>query len=69
MDLIDSLRIAENVRNLRVLNSLTQYDFAVAIGYSRRQIIRIETEGTKNLDTINVIAKFFNVSALSILSN
>lgn len=69
MDLIDSLRIAENVRNLRALNSLTQDDFAVAIGYSRRQIIRIETEGTKNLDTINVIAKFFNVSALSILSN
>jgi transcriptional regulator with XRE-family HTH domain len=67
MQIIDSFRIAEEIKKLRISRSMTQESFAQGIGYSRRQIIRLESNGTMNLDIINSIARFFNVSSLSIL--
>lgn len=65
--LIDSQCIAENIKRIRLSNKLTQMDMADLLGYSERQIRRLETEGTSSLAVINMIAKRFNVSALSIL--
>ncbi len=65
---IDSFRIAENIKFLRISNNLTQIELAEALGYSERQIRRLETNGTFNLEVINLIAVKFNISALDILS-
>ena len=65
---IDSFRIAENIKFLRISNNLTQIELAEALGYSERQIRRLETNGTFNLEVINLIAMKFNISALDILS-
>lgn len=64
---IDSLRIAENIRILRQKNKLTQVEMADKLGYSERQVRRLETSGTYNLEVINLISKVFNISALDIL--
>ena len=51
------------------MNNLTQDMMANIIGYSDgRQIRRLETEGTMNLDIIVCIATKFKVSPLSLLS-
>ena len=65
---IDSFRIAENIKFLRISNNLTQIELAEALGYSERPIRRLETNGTFNLEVINLIAMKFNISALDILS-
>lgn len=66
---IDSLRIARNIRNVRLANEMTQIEMGEALGYSERQIRRLETEGTYNINVINLIAEIFNVSAIDILSS
>lgn len=66
---IDSKRIAKNIKELRVKKKLTQEELAEQVGYSRRHIIRLENYGTMNLDIVNIFARIFNVSAISILSN
>ena len=65
----DSLRIAENIKEVRVANNLTQLEMAMMLGYTERTIRRLETNGTDNLSVINLIAQKFNVSAISILFN
>ncbi len=65
--LIDSRLIGQSIRALRKRSRLTQSDLADAIGYSIRNIRRIETDGTANLDIVNVFASYFNVSAMDIL--
>lgn len=65
--LIDSRLIGQSIRALRKRSRLTQNDLADAIGYSVRNIRRIETDGTVNLDIVNVFASYFNVSAMDIL--
>jgi uncharacterized protein YggU (UPF0235/DUF167 family) len=40
---------------------------AEVLGYSERQVRRLETDGTYNLEVINLIAKTFNVSVKDIL--
>ena len=65
--LIDSRLIGQTIRALRKRSRLTQSDLADAIGYSVRNIRRIETDGTMNLDIVNVFASYFNVSAMDIL--
>ena len=42
---------------------------ADVLGYSERQIRRLETDGTFNLEVLNLIALTFNVSVMDILSN
>ena len=66
--LIDSLLVGKAIKNLRLMNHLTQSDLATSIGYSIRTIRRIETEGTMSIDTVNTFADFFKVSALDILN-
>jgi len=65
--LIDSRLIGQSIRSLRLRHHLTQSDLAERIGYSTRNIRRIEADGTANIDVVNVFAGYFNVSALDIL--
>lgn len=66
---IDLKRIARGIKNVRLENNLTQIEMADVLGYSERQIRRLETDGTYNLEVINLIAKTFNVSIMDILFN
>ena len=66
---IDSKRIARSIKQVRLENNLTQIEMADVLGYSERQIRRLETDGTYNLEVLNLIAITFNVSILDILSN
>ena len=65
----DSLRIARNIREVRVANNLTQLEMAETLGYTERTIRRLETSRTDNISVINLIASKFNVSAMNILFN
>lgn len=66
---IDSLRIAENIKEIRLINNLTQIEMGERLGYSERTIRRLETNGTYDIGVINLIATTFDVSAASILLN
>ena len=64
---IDSLRIARNIKEIRLANYMTQEEMAEVLGYSERQLRRLETYGTYNLYVINLIAETFDVSVTDIL--
>lgn len=64
---IDSRLIGQTIRTLRLKNNLTQDVLAELIGYSARNIRRIENHGTTNIEVVNTFAEFFNVSAFDIL--
>ena len=66
--LIESRLIGETIKALRKRSHLTQSDLAEAIGYSVRNIRRIETDGTASIDVVNIFASYFNVSAMDILN-
>ena len=66
---IDSSRIGKNIKDLRLANCMTQIELGELLGYSERQIRRLETNGTYDIGVVNLIATTFNVSALNILSN
>ena len=63
----DSERIGRGIKALRTKLALTQQEMACKVGYSERQMRRLETEGTLNLAVLNTLADRFNVSALDIL--
>ena len=65
--IIDSLVVAESIKNLRLDRGLTQDELADRVFYSVRQIRRLETNGTDSIKTLNVFAEFFGVSAIDIL--
>ena len=67
--LIDSQRIAKSIKMIREELSLTQIEMADMIGYSERQMRRIETDCTLNLGVLNVIAQTFDISVMDILQN
>jgi len=60
-------KVAENIRNLRLAYKLTQIEMADILGYSERTIRRLETNGTYDINVINLIAITFKISAISIL--
>lgn len=64
---IDSYGIAKKIKNARVKKGLTQLEMGELLGYSERQVRRLETEGTLNLGVINLIATAFEISLKSIL--
>ncbi len=64
---IDSYGIAKKIKNVRVKKGLTQLEMGELLGYSERQVRRLETEGTLNLGVINLIANAFEISLKSIL--
>ena len=66
-NLIDAHIIASNIKSLRERLNLSQEDFAWKLGYSDRQLRRIERDGTNSISVINYIAETFSVPALSIL--
>ena len=65
--LIDSRLIGQTIRQLRLQRHLTQNELAETIGYSTRNLRRIETEGTTNIEVVNTFAEYFGVEALDIL--
>ena len=65
--LIDANIIASNIKSLRERLNLSQEEMAWKLGYSDRQLRRIECNGTNNISVINYIALTFNVPAISIL--
>lgn len=66
---IDSLKIARSIRSLRDRLCLTQIEMADILGYSERQMRRLETEGTLNLQVLNIISQAFDVSVWDILTD
>ena len=66
--LIDSHLIGQSIKNLRLSRHLTQEGLADIIGYSVRNLRRIENNGTGSIDVVNTFADIFGVSALDILN-
>ena len=66
--LIDSRLIGQTIKQLRLQHHLTQNELAETIGYSTRNLRRIETEGTTNIEVVNTFAEFFGIEALDILN-
>ena len=66
--LIDSHLIGKSIKNLRLSRNLTQEGLADIIGYSVRNIRRIENNGTGSIDIVNTFADIFGVSAIDILN-
>lgn len=66
--LIDSRQIGLSIKALRVANHLTQEELADQVGYSVRNLRRIENFGTGSIDVVNYFAETFKVSALDILN-
>ena len=66
-ELITTQTIAHNTRRLRAERRLSQAELGDILGYSVRQIRRLETDGTCSLEVVNRIASAFEVSTLSIL--
>ncbi len=66
--LIDSRLIGNSIKTLKLKSNLTQVELANLIGYSVRNIRRIENEGTNSIEVINTFAEAFDVSVMSILN-
>ena len=64
---IEAKTIAKNIKNFRLSQKLTQIEMGETLGYSERQIRRLETEGTYSLDVLNLIASIFDVSVMDFL--
>ncbi|MCR5308347.1 MAG: helix-turn-helix domain-containing protein [bacterium] len=65
--MIDANIIASNIKTLRERLNLSQEEMAWKLGYSDRQLRRIERDGTNSINVINYIAQTFSVPAISIL--
>ena len=66
-ELIRTETIAANIHSLRTKNHLSQMELGERLGYSTRQVRRLETEGTSSLEVVNRIAIAFGVSTVDIL--
>ena len=66
--LIDSHLIGKSIKALRLSKNWTQEHLADVIGYSVRNLRRIENDGTGSIDVVNTFAELFGVSALDILN-
>ena len=65
---IDSRLIGKSIKALRLSKNWTQDYLADAVGYSVRNLRRIENDGTSSIDVVNTFADIFQVSAIDILS-
>lgn len=65
--LIDSHLIGKTIKALRQSRNWTQDQLADIVGYSVRNLRRIENDGTTSIDVVNTFAELFGVSALDIL--
>ena len=66
--LIDSRLIGQSIKQLRLSKNWTQDYLASVVGYSVRNLRRIENDGTSSIDVVNTFADIFQVSAISILN-
>ena len=65
---IDSRLIGQSVKHLRLSRHWTQEHLAETVGYSVRNLRRIENDGTGSIDVVNTFADAFGVSAMDILN-
>lgn len=66
--LIDSRLVGKTIKYLRLSKNWTQDYLADTIGYSVRNLRRIENYGTTSIDVVNTFAELFGVSALDTLA-
>ena len=66
--LIEPSLIGQTIKQLRLSRNWTQDYLADIVGYSVRNLRRIENNGTGSIDVVNTFAGIFNVSALDILN-
>ena len=67
-NIIDSRLIGKTIKSLRLRRNWTQEYLADTIGYSVRNLRRIENDGTGSIDVVNTFADIFGVSAIDILN-
>ena len=60
--------IGRNIKSLRIKKNLTQQELADRVGYSVRNLRRIENEGTNCIEVVNTFAQALDVCAIDILS-
>ena len=65
---INSQMIGQSIKSLRQERNWTQEFLAEHVGYSVRNLRRIENGGTDSIDVVNTFAEVFKVSALDILN-
>ena len=65
---IETRLIGQTIKQLRLSRNWTQSYLADAIGYSVRNIRRIENDGTTSIDVVNTFAELFGVSSIDILT-
>ena len=65
---IDSQMIGHTIKSLRLSRNWTQEYLAETVGYSVRNLRRIENDGTGSIDVVNTFADTFEVSAMDILN-
>ena len=65
---IDSRLVGQSIKTLRQSRNWTQEQLADIVGYSVRNLRRIENDGTDSIDVVNTFADTFEVSAIDILS-
>ena len=65
---IDTVLIGQSIKTLRQSRSWTQEYLADTVGYSVRNLRRIENDGTGSIDVVNTFADAFGVSAIDILN-
>lgn len=66
---INQLHVGAAIKKLRLGKGWSQEVLAEKVGYSVRNLRRIETEGSNSLSVVNTFAEAFEVSALSILTD
>ena len=66
--LVDSHLIGQTIKHLRLSRNWTQDYLADVVGYSVRNLRRIENDGTGSIDVVNTFAEIFGISALDILT-
>lgn len=66
--LIQTRLVGKSIKHLRLVRNLTQDQLADIVGYSVRNLRRIENDGTTSIDVVNTFADIFGVSAIDILN-
>ena len=66
--LIEPSLIGQTIKQLRLSRHWTQDYLADIVGYSVRNLRRIENDGTGSIDVVNTFAELFGVSAIDILN-
>ena len=66
--LIEPSLIGLTIKQLRLSRHWTQDYLADIVGYSVRNLRRIENDGTGSIDVVNTFAELFGVSAIDILN-